>query len=54
MANYIDDHRRHKVPLKDLSFQPAPYIVKALLCKMKADYMRIIYECLDGQNGLLS
>ena len=36
------------------SSQPPTYIVDALFFKMKADYMRYIYECLSGVNGLLA
>ena len=42
------------VPLKYVGNQPSPYILNALLHKMKADYMRFIYECLTGDNGILA
>lgn len=45
--------KRKSVPLKYLTSQPPPYILNALFLKMKADYLRHIYECLSGDNGLL-
>jgi len=42
------------VPLKYITQQPPPYILNAFFVKMKADYLRYIYECLSGDNGLLA
>lgn len=50
--DYFHD-RRKEVPLKYLTQQPPPYILNAFFVKMKADYLRYIYECLSGDNGLL-
>lgn len=33
--------------------QPNKNVLKALFFKLKADYLRYIYECLSGDNGLL-
>ena len=55
MAVSIDDERRKTgIPTKENSGQLPDYLLKAHICKIKADYLRIIYECLDGMNGLLS
>jgi len=51
--DYVQD-RRKEVPLKDISKQPIQCVLKALLFKMKADYLRHIYECISGDNGLLA
>ena len=51
--DYVQD-RRKEVPLKDISKQPIQCVVKALFFKLKADYLRYIYECLSGDNGLLA
>ena len=53
LIDYIHD-RKCKVPLKYITSQPPPYILDALFCKMKADYLRYIYECLSGDNGLVN
>lgn len=53
MIDYFHDTRM-EVPLKYITSQPPPYILNALFCKMKADYLRYIYECLSGDNGLLA
>ena len=50
--DFLDDTRQI-VPLKDPRKQPAKYILKSMFFKMKADYMRHIYECLSGDDGLL-
>lgn len=50
--DYFHD-KRHIVPLKYITQQPPPYILNAFFLKMKADYLRYIYECLSGDNGLL-
>jgi len=50
--DYLDD-RRMIVPLKDPRKQPPKYVLKATFFKMKADYLRIIYECLGYDDGLL-
>lgn len=41
------------VPIKNQNAQPPKCILNALFYKMKADYLRYIYECLSGENGLL-
>lgn len=51
--DYFHDKRK-EVPLKYLTSQPPPYILNALFLKMKADYLRHIYECLSGDNSLLA
>ena len=53
MIDFFHDFRPD-VPLKYITSQPPPYILNALLFKMKADNLRYIYECLSGDNGLLS
>ena len=53
MIDYFHDSKK-EVPLKYITSQPPPYILNALFCKMKADYMRFIYECISGDNGLLA
>lgn len=53
MIDYFHDTKK-EVPLKYMTSQPAPYILNSLFCKMKADYLRYIYECLSGDNGLLA
>ena len=50
--DYFHDKRKD-VPLKYSNQQPPIYILNALFVKMKADYLRYIYECLSGDNGLL-
>ena len=50
--DYLHD-RRLPVPLKYKDVQPPKCILNAILFKMKADQMRLIYECLSGENGLL-
>lgn len=52
MIDYFHDTKK-EVPLKYITSQPPPYVLNALFCKMKADYMRFIYECISGDNGLL-
>ena len=52
LIDYVDD-RKHIVPLKDMERQPNKCVLKALFYKLKADYLRYIYECLSGDNGLL-
>lgn len=42
------------VPLKDPRKQPPKYVLKALFFKLKADNLRVIYECLGYDDGLLS
>ena len=53
--DYIHD-RPKDVTIKNqyVHKQPPKCILNALFFKMKADYMRYIYECLSGDNGLLS
>jgi len=53
MIDYLHDTKM-EVPLKYITSQPPPYVLNALFCKMKADYLRYIYECLSGDNGLLA
>lgn len=53
MIDYFHDTKK-EVPLKYMTSQPPPYILNALFCKMKADYLRYVYECLSGDNGLLA
>lgn len=45
--------RRLPVPLKYKDMQPPKCVLNAILYKMKADQMRLIFECLSGENGLL-
>lgn len=55
IAISIDDERRETdIKLKDGNEQLIDPLLKAHICKIKADYLRIVYECLDGINGLLS
>ena len=42
------------MPIKYQYGQPPKCILNALFYKMKADYLRYIYECLAGDNGLLA
>jgi hypothetical protein len=51
-VDYLDD-KRMIVPLKDPRKQPPKYVLKATFFKMKADNLRIIYECLGNDDGLL-
>eukprot|EP00356_Strombidium_inclinatum_P015164 CAMPEP_0170482330 /NCGR_PEP_ID=MMETSP0208-20121228/2393_1 /TAXON_ID=197538 /ORGANISM="Strombidium inclinatum, Strain S3" /LENGTH=402 /DNA_ID=CAMNT_0010755157 /DNA_START=112 /DNA_END=1317 /DNA_ORIENTATION=- len=51
--DYFHD-RKNVVPLKHLNYQPPQCVINAYLYKMKADYLRFIYECLSGDNGLLN
>ena len=53
MACAIDQPRRKNVSTKDGSDQLPSYLIRAHLCKIKADYLRVVFECLDGINGLL-
>jgi len=53
MIDYLHD-TKVEVPLKYITSQPPPYVLNALFCKMKADYLRYIHECLSGDNGLLA
>lgn len=50
--DYLHD-RRKEVKLKNVNYQPQKNILNALLYKMKADYLRYIFECLNGDDGLL-
>jgi len=52
---YIDflHDRKKYVPLKYDYMQPAKYLIDAFLYKMKADYMKFIFETLDCEDGLL-
>lgn len=50
-VDYFHD-RKHVVPLKYMNQQPPQCVVNAYLYKMKADYLRFIYECVTGDNGL--
>lgn len=52
-VDYIHSERK-VVPLDLLSKQPPLPVIDAVLYKMKADYLRISYECLSGDNGLLN
>ena len=52
LIDYTHD-RKFVVPLKYLNQQPPKSTLNALFYKMKADYLRYIYECLSGDNGLL-
>lgn len=51
--DYIHDRKKY-VPLKFSNMQPQKYLIDAYFYKMKADYLKYIYECLDGDNGLLA
>ena len=51
-VDYIHDRKKY-VPLAKQMAQPPRYIIDAHLFKMKADLMKIIFECLDGSDGLL-
>lgn len=51
--DYIHDRKKY-VPINYQNSQPAKYMLDAFFNKMKADHMRYIYECLDGDNGLLA
>ena len=33
--------------------QPPNCVIAATFFKMKADYLKVIYECLSGENGCL-
>lgn len=35
-----------------MSKQSPKYVLKAQFCKMKADYLRNIFECCHGDNGI--
>lgn len=50
--DYLHD-RRKEVKLKNVNYQPQKNIFNALLYKMKGDYLRFIFECLNGDDGLL-
>jgi len=50
--DYIHDRKKY-VPLKSLYGQPPKYLIDAYLYKMKADYMKFMFETLDCENGLL-
>ena len=53
-VDYIHDRRRDDIPIKFQSQQPPEAILDALFFKIKADYLRYIYECLSGENGILN
>ena len=40
------------MPLEEISKQQSKYVLKATFYKMKADYLRYIFECLHGDNGI--
>ena len=42
------------VALRSISAEPPKYYIDALFHKLKADQMKFIYECLGGDNGLLT
>lgn len=50
--DYLHDAKQ-TVPLASAQRQPPKSILNAIFYKMKADYMRFIYECLSGDSGLL-
>jgi hypothetical protein len=50
--DYLHD-RRLNVKLKNIGAQPPKNEINATLYKMKADYLRYIFECLGGDDGLL-
>lgn len=50
--DYLQD-RRKLVKLKHINYQPPVCVIEALLYKMKADYLRYIFECISGDQGLL-
>ena len=52
LIDYTHD-RKYIVPLKYMNQQPPKSTLNALFYKMKADYLRYIYECLSGDNGVL-
>lgn len=51
-VDYLHD-KRIKVKLKNILAQPQRNVLTAILYKTKADYLRYIYECLSGDDGLL-
>ena len=51
--DYVHDQRRD-VPLQSLDSQPPKYLIDAYFFKMKADYMKFIFETLDCEDGLLN
>jgi hypothetical protein len=51
-VDFLHDRKKY-VPLKFSHFQPPKYLIDAYLFKMKADYMKFIFETLDCEDGLL-
>ena len=50
--DFIHDSKKY-VPLKNSFNEPPKYLIDAYFYKMKADYMRYIFETLDCEDGLL-
>jgi len=50
--DYIHDKKKY-VTLKYHASEPPKYLIDAYFYKMKADYMKFIFETLDCENGLL-
>ena len=51
-VDFFHDRKKY-VPMKYQHGQPPKYLIDAYLYKMKADYMKFIFETLDCENGLL-
>ena len=53
--DYFHDHPdRANMKLKEPTKQPPKCVIDAILYKMKADYLRYIYECVSGDDSLLN
>jgi len=50
-VDFIHDRKKY-VPVNGPR-QPPKYLIDAYFYKMKADYMKFIFETLDCENGLL-
>ena len=52
--DYFHDHpKRANVKLEDPKRQPPKSTMDAIFHKMKADYLRYIWECLSGDDSIL-
>lgn len=52
-VDYLHDRRHINSKLKEGNPQIPQPVLNCWLYKIKADYLRFVYECLSGEDGLL-
>ena len=53
--DYFHDHdARVNIKMADPTKQPPKSTIDAIIYKMKADYLRYIWECISGDDSLLA